>query len=525
LVLLATCANLASIFAARAADRSGELAVRMAIGASRWIVLRQLVTEALLIALAGGMAGTLAARMLLGWLSNWQPFEDFPTHMALLPDERVYLTAIGVSLASGLFFGLLPARQIWRTDVVEAIKTGHAQVESFRRFALRDVLLLVQIVACTLLVTASAVAVRGMEKAMRVPLGFSPQGVTLAEGDLSMAGYTGQNALPLQKQILEEARALPGTTSATMASYVPFGFGGSDWFVYKWGTTDFVPAHMAFDAPAFLVTPGFLNEVQMPLVAGRDFTWQDDKNAPAVAIVNEAFAHKLFGDASPIGQRFALWATAKYQIVGEVADARYFSVGERPRPMMMMSFAQGTGGFLSTTTTLVVRSQLPPDQVASALQQLLKRDAQGTPFEIQPWSVRVDRSLAAPRAITLVLSIMGLLAVIIAVTGIFGMASYSVSKRMKEQGIRIALGAERFQVMQAALGRPVLLLGCGSLLGMAAGLAASKIVARLGSFATPSDPLVLLCVGVTMVIIGAVATYVPARRTLAIDPARLLREP
>ncbi len=525
LVLLATCANLASIFAARAADRAGELAVRMAIGASRWMVLRQLLTEALLIALAGGMAGTLAGRMLLGWMSNWQPFEDYPTRMALLPDAKVYLVAIGISLASGLFFGLLPARQIWRTDVVQAIKAGHAQVESFRRFAFRDVLLLVQIVACTLLVTASAVALRGVEKAMQVPLGFNPRGLTLAEGDLSMAGYTGQSALPLQRQILEEARALPGTTSATLADYVPFGFGGAEWFVYKWGTTDFVPAHMAFAAPTFLAAPGFLEEVQMPLLAGRDFTWQDDKNAPNVAIVNETFARKLFGDASPIGQRFALWAAAQYQIVGEVADAKYFSVGEPQQPMMMMPVAQGTGSYLSTTTTLVVRSQLPPDQAALALEKLLKRDAPGTPFTVQPWGQRVERSLAPVRAVTLILSVMGLLAVVIAVTGIFGMASYSVSKRMREQGIRIALGAKRLQVMQAALGRPVLLLACGSLLGVAAGLGTSKLVARLGSFATPGDPLVLGCVCATMLTIGVAATYVPARRMLAIDPARLLREP
>jgi predicted permease len=524
LVLLAACANLASIFAARAADRAGELAVRMAIGASRWIVLRQLLAEAVLVSAAGGLAGSLAARMLLVWLSTWQPFGDFPTRLPVVPDARVYLVAVGLSLASGIFFGLMPARLIWRTDVVQAIKTGYVVTESFRRFAFRDVLLAVQIVVCTLLVTASAVAVRGMEKAMHVPLGFNPAGATVAQADLGMAGYTGDNAMPVQKRILEEARAIPGVTAAALSDNVPFGNGGSNWFVYKWGTTEFLPSHMAFAATTFVVSPEYLPAAQTPLIAGRNFTWHDDKTVPAVAIVNETFAHQLYGNKSPIGQRFALWATAKYEIVGEVPDGRYYSIGEHQRPMMLIPFTQGVGGYLTNSVSVLVRSQLPQEQVAAALGALLTREAPGTPFAVRPWSDAVDLSLTMPRAVMLVLGVLGLLAAVLALTGIFGMASYSVSKRMKEHGIRIALGAKRAQVVRTALGRPALLLCCGSAAGLVAGAMTSRIVARLGSFATPNDPLVLVSVGVAMALIGVAATWIPLRRALRIDPAQLLRE-
>jgi predicted permease len=524
LVLLAACANLAGIFAARAADRSGELAVRMAIGASRWIVLRQLLAEAVLISLTGGLLGSLLACELLQSLSRWRPFLDFPIRLLVVPDARVYLVAIALSLASGVFFGLLPARQVWRTDVVQAIKTGYVWMESFRRFALRDVLLVIQIVVCTLLVTASAVAIRSMQRAMHVTLGINPQGVTVAQADLSMGGYASDSALPVQKRMLEQVRAMTGVTSATISDNMPFGMGGSEWFVYHWGTTDFVPAHMAFAATTFQVAPGYLQTVQTPLLAGRDFTWHDDKNAPNVAIVNQTFARMLYGKSSPIGQKFALWETAKYQIVGEVEDGKYHSVGEKPEPMMMMPLAQGVGGNMSTVATLLVRSRLPQDQVASALHRSLSREAPGTPFTVRSWSDSIDLSLIPLRAITMVLGVMGLLAAVLAMTGIFGMASYAMARRMKEQGIRIALGAGRPQVMQAVLGRPLLLLVCGSILGLGAGLLTSRVIARLGSLATPSDPLVMFSVCLAMILIGVVATWIPARRMLAIDPAQLLRE-
>ncbi|MGC2299879.1 MAG: ABC transporter permease [Acidobacteriaceae bacterium] len=523
LVLVATCANLASIFAARAADRSSELAVRMAIGASRWMVARQLLTEAVIIALAGGVVGSCVAQVLLSALSTSRVMGDFPTHFPITPDVRVYLMAIGLSLASGIFFGLLPSRQVWRTDVVQAIKSGYVPSESFRRFAFRDLLLTIQIVVCTFLVTASLVAVRSMVRAMRTPLGFEPDGVMLAQADLQTAGYTKANALPVQKQLLEAAQAMPGTTAAAVTDSVPFK-GEGDWFVYRWGTTEFLPSHMAFAAPTFVTLPGYFRTAQVPLLAGRDFTWDDDAKAPRVAIVNQTFARMLYGKTPAVGQRFALWATAKYQVVGVAADGKTESVGEDPQPEMFIPMQQGIGEVMQTSTTVMVRSKLPEDQVAAMLQRTVSGVAPGAPWVVQPWSDAVMVSLLPSRMATEALGVMGLLAALLAVTGIFGMASYSVSRRMKEQGIRMALGAQRRQVMESILRRPVLLLVVGSAIGMGAGIAASQVMAYLISLATPRDPVVLGFVLLAMLLVGLAATWIPARRALRIDPARLLRE-
>lgn len=523
LVLLAACANLANIFAARAADRSSELAIRLAIGASRWIVLRQLLTEAIIISMVGGLLGSFFARLLLGVLSGWQLFGDFPTHFLIVPDVRVYAVAVALSIASGILFGILPARQVWRTDVVQSIKSGYQFNQSFRRFAFRDVLLIVQIVVCTLLVTASLGAVHGMIRALHVPLGFEPDGVTLAHGDLRMGGHSGERALPVQKRLLDAVATIPGISSVAVSDSVPFQ-GGGEWFVYRWGTTEFLPSHMAFPATTYLVFPGYLHTAQTPLLSGRDFTWHDDSKSPRVAIVNQTFARKLYGNSAAIGRRFALWATAKYEVVGIVEDGKYSSVGEDPQPTMFIPLAQGMGEVMSSDVTILVRSPLPQDQVTAALHRTLNGLEPDVPFRVRSWSDAVDLSLAPARAATAVLGVMGLLASMLAITGIFGMASYSVSKRMKEHGIRMALGAQRLEVMRSTLQRPVLLLLCGSSAGIVGGLLTSRFLAHLISFATASDPLVMLAVLLIMIFLGLLGGWIPARRALTIDPSRLLRE-
>jgi predicted permease len=523
LVLLAACVNLASIFAARAADRSGELAIRVAIGSSRWHILRQLLIEAVVISIAGGIVGTFFAWLLLRALSHWHPFGDFPTHFLISPDHRVYVVAMALSIVSGLLFGLLPARQIWNTDVLQTIKTGTLQSETFRGFALRDILLVVQIAVCTLLVTTSLVAARGMKRTLQVPLGLHPHNVTVAQTELRMAGYSGEQSVPLVKRMIDAASAIPGVTAASGADFVPFQ-GSGNWFVYRWGTTEFLPSHTAFAASTFLISPGYLHTAGTRLMAGRDFTWHDDKSTPGVAIINETFARMLFGNQSAIGQRFMLWATAKYEVVGVVEDGKYGSLVEDPQPVMFFPVTQGPGGLLPTRAVVIVRSELPQDQITAELRKAVTGIEPNVPYTIAPWDDFVDRSMIPARAAAVVLSIMGMLAAMLAVTGIFGMASYSVSKRLKEQGIRIALGAQHIQVMRSTLGKPAMLLLIGSALGLILGVFTSSLMSHLVAYATPRDPLILAGVLLTMLLLGLLATFIPARRTLAIDPAQLLRE-
>ena len=523
LVLLAACANLASIFTVRANDRTAELAVRLAIGSGRWTLAWQLLTESVLLSFAGGIIASAFAALLLRAVSSWQPFGEYPTRLLASPDVRVYSLAVLISVASGVLFGLLPVRLVWRTDVVQALKAGYREGRTFRRVGIRDALLLLQIVVCTLLVTASLVSVRGIRRALHAPLGFTPQGITLAQGDTHMAGYTGNKALVVQKGMLVAAQTMPGMTAAALADSVPF-LGGGDWFIYRDGTTEFVPAHMAFDTATFAISPEYLQVAGTPLLAGRNFTWHDEARSPLVAIVNETFAQKLFGSGSAVGQHFSMWQGARYEVVGVVADGRYEALTEAPRPMMLVPFAQGVGGTPSTNVTVLVRSRLPQNQTVAALQQRLANKDPEVPLSLSAWDDAVDLSLTPVRAASAVLGVMGGLAAVLAGTGIFGMAAYAVSTRRKEQGIRMALGAQRVQVAAALLKRPVALLLCGSVAGVGVGLLLSGLMAHLIAFATPHDPFILLGVLVTMTLLGVAATWVPARRALAIHPAGLLRE-
>jgi predicted permease len=523
LVLLAACANLAGIFAARAADRSSELAIRLAIGASRWTVVRQLLTEAVLLSLIGGIGGTFVARVLLGMLAHWRP-GDFPTHFLIAPDLRVYLVAIFLSIACGVVFGILPARQVWNTDVVRAVRSGYVFAGSFRRFAVRDALLFVQIIVCTLLVGSSLVALLGMARTLRVPLGINPRGVILAQVDLKVAGVPDARSRLIQKRLLDTAAGLPGVTAAATSDYVPFA-GAGGWAVWSWDTTPLLLSNAAFDAITYSVSPGYFQVAGTRLLSGRDFTADDKLGSPVVAIVNETFARRLFGTTRAVGKRFKLFDPAGFEIIGVVEDGKYISATEEPEPAVFIAYAQGIGQYVvSSPITVLVRSPMPQHQVIRELHRALSQIISTAPISIQPWSDPIDRSMMSVRTATIVLAVLGLMAALLAVTGIFGMASYSVSKRMREHGIRIALGAQRFQVMRAMLARPVLILLCGSSIGIFGAVLAAGILAHLISLATTRDPLVLACVALTMMLLGLIATWIPARRALAIDPARLLRD-
>ena len=521
LVLLAACANLGSIFAARAADRSRELTIRLAVGSSRWNVLRQLQTESVLVSLLGGTVGGFFATALLQGLSRWQPFAEFPIHVTVFPDAKVYAVALLLSLGSGILFGLLPARQIWRTDASQAMKSGANAMTSFHRFTLRDVLLCVQIALCTLLVTASLVALRGMERSLHAPLGFHPQGVMLAETDLNMAGYAEAQWLPVQKRMIEEASRIPGASAAGIADRTMMGTDCcGDEGVFRIGTTDFRKG--VFEAHNFSLSPGYLKAAGTRLLTGRDFTWHDDATSPEVVIVNATFARMMFGNAPAVGRHFLLFRGAHpKEIIGVVEDGKYQSLTEGPQPAMFFPLAQEVN---SNDTVLVVRSKLPPTEMAAALDRTLTGIDPNLPLTIQSWPDALGLALFPARVATAALGIMGLLAAMLAVTGIFGMAAYSVSKRMKELGIRIALGAQPAQLMRSALGRPLVLLLTGSMAGLILGALASRLLSQIVYDATPRDPIVMGGVLLTMALLGLLATWIPARRALHIDPNQLLHE-
>jgi predicted permease len=521
LILLAACANLGSVFAARAADRSREIALRMALGSKRQYILRQLFTEAILVSLAGGIIGMAGAVVILRVLSAWRPIPGIPINVPVNPDMKTYALALLLALVSGFLFGLVPVRQVLRADPWQIIRSGSSAAGRWRRFTLRDALLGTQIAICAVLITASLVAVRGLARSLQSNYGFDPQGAMLVKTDLHMGGYEGDQQVQMQRRMLDAAAAIPGVTAVGYSDRLPLGMGGNDSSVFADSTTDYRPKNTIADAQQFGVSPDYFRAAGTAILAGRTFTLHDEAKAPLVAVVNREFARKVFGSVEKaIGGHYKRWGGKRVEVVGVVEDGKYETLTETPQPAMFYSFLQQPSG----TTWIFVRSQHAPEEIAGALQQSLRRLDPALPLEITSWNTQLDSALFAARVATVSLGVLGLLGAMLAITGIFGMASHAVSKRLRELGIRIALGANRREVLGAALGRAFRLLAIGSLAGIILGVLATRVLSYIVYQATPKDPIVLGGVILAMLAVGLVAAFIPARHALAVDPMILLRE-
>jgi len=523
LILLAACSNLGSLFAARAADRSRELALRVALGSSRHRILRQLLTEATLISLAGGAVGLSGSVAILRRLSVWQPFPQFPVQVPVNPDAKVYLVALALALVSGLLFGIVPVRQVLNTNPYEIVKVGSAGVRG-RRVTLRDILLVLQISICAVLITSSIVAVRGLARSMHSNFGFEPQNAMIADTGLGMAGYSGDRESAMQRRMIDAMKTIPGVQSAASINWAPLSGGANSWNVFTDEAKSLKPSSAAAGPYWYNISPDYFQAAGTTLLAGRTFTWQDDKNAPLVAVVNCEFARKLFGsDKDAVGKHFqvALGADIKrIEVVGLVVDGKYQNLTEEQAPAVFVPLLQEP----MSQTYLVVRSNGDPQQLAAAMRGRLHDLDEALPVNIQTWTQLMTAILFPARISTVALGILGMMGAMLSITGIFGMAAYSVSRRIKELGIRMALGAQRKEVLQAALGRPLKLLAFGSIAGLVLGILATKILANIVYQATPRDPLVLAGVVLAMALVGLVATWVPAQRAISVDPLILLRE-
>jgi predicted permease len=516
LVLVAACANLASLFAARAADRTLERALRIALGATPWRLVRQLITEAMVVSMLGGAAGLLTASLLLGALNRWQsPYG----HVAVSVDARVYLAALTFTLVSALLFGMIPARQVWQSSPLQAMKGGAAEPMPRRRFALRDLLLGAQIAICMLLVTASLVAVRGMVRMRHAPLGFQPEGVMLAEMDLSLVEPGGDEPLEKKKAMIEAVRNIPGVAAAGTVNRVPLTGGLRGVPVFQPGTTELTLDNSVLAPYVFTISPGYLEAAGTRLRRGRDFSWQDTTGTPYVAIVNQTFARKMWGDTPAIGQRFVLRGRLT-EVVGVAEDGKYHNMQESPQPVVHLSLSQNE----PSNVIFVARSRRAMNEMAATLERTLSGLEPNALVNVRSWPDVLGGMLFPARTATISLGVMGLLAAMLAVTGIFGIAAYNVSHRMKELGIRVALGARTKYVMSAAVGRPIVLLGVGSLTGLLSGIFASRLLGQIVYQANPMDPVVLGGAVLTMALLGIAASAIPALRALAVDPSKLMRE-
>ena len=518
LVLLTACTNLASMFTARASDSQRELAVRVAIGASRGRVVRQVLTETLLLSLAGGCAGYLLASLISSALSRWRAPMDFPVQMSVNPDWRVFLFALAGSVIAAALFGSAPALRASHTDPNAALR-GVSAPWGRSRLAFRDVLVVVQVGLCFVLISASFLSLRGLRQALQMNLGFQPQQVTTVAFELGLAGYSQDRGRAFQRQALEAIRQLPGVQSASYSNSVPLSIDQSHTSVYPADKTGLRPSDR-IEVVYYQVSPEFFATIGTPLLAGREFTWHDDSKSPSVAIVNLAFAKRVFHGENPVGKTFPGYGGRPIEVIGIVADGKYESLTESQQPVLFWSILQN----YNSTTTLEVKSSLPPLQMVSQVRSAIaKVDPELPLYGAGGLEQMLGFAFLPTRAAAVALSAFGVLAIVLAATGIHGLVAYAVSKRTHEIGIRMAIGARPMQILRIILGRTALLLLCGSLVGFALALAVGQIMTSIVYESQPRDPLVILSVWLAIALVGLFASWSPARRATRVDPLVALR--
>ena len=525
IVLFAACANLGSLFAARTADRTREIAIRLAVGSSRWRVLRQVLVEALVISVFGGAWACGLAWIALNRLAAWHPPTDYPMKFLVQPQPSLVLLALLIAVLAAVLFGVTPLRQIFKANPNDAIKSAGTQSGAGRRWALRDVLLAAQIGLCCVTITAAFVALRGLRRTLTLDLGLNPMNAVLTKFDLNQAGYSGESAEHFQRHLLEKVSQLPGVEAAGYAQSTPLTDQGA-MPVYAQQTVDFRPTNRAFQTYFYDVSPGYFTAAATPLLEGRDIRFTDAAKMPAVAIVNQQFARSMFQTEHAVGRYFKDSSGLPIQIVGIVADGKYFLPSEDPQETAFFSILQRP----STATSLIVRTK--PDSTGTATNDMAAtvrktiRDLDpGVPIQASSeWRSQLAMSFFPAQVATIALGLFGAFGLLLSITGTFGLASYTVSKRIRELSIRVALGAQARQVLAAALGRMLVLLAGSSLAGLLLGVAASKVLSVIVFQATAQDPLVLAAVALTMLLTGCLSVAAPVRRALHVDPANVLRE-
>jgi predicted permease len=521
IVLLAACANLGSLFAARTADRTREIAIRMAIGSSRWRIVRQLLVEAFVISIVGGVCACGLSWIALTGLAAWHPPTDYPIKFSVMPQPSLIVLALLISVFSGVLFGVMPLRQIFKADPNEAIKNGGGQRSAGgRRWALRDVLLAVQIALCCVTITAAFVSLRGLGRAMKMDLGIKPEHAVITKFELSQAGYSSEAADRFQRRLLERVLQLPGVKAAGYANTPPFG-DVSTTSVFTQDTTELKPSNKVFDTYFFDVSPGYFNAAGTPLLAGRDVSFTDTTKTPAVAVVNQEFVRHLFHSDQGIGRYFKNRHGVQIQIVGIVADGKYLSFSEDPQAAAFYPISQQA----TTATSIIVRPQGDTAAMETGVRRVVRDLDPTIPIrESSEWKSQLAMNFFPSQVATVALGLFGAFGLLLSIAGTFGLASYTVSKRMRELSIRVALGAQAKQILSAALGRMLLLLAAGSVVGMVLGVAASRLLSAIVYQATAQDPFVLAAVALTLLLTGALSVTGPVRRALHVDPANVLRE-
>jgi putative ABC transport system permease protein len=517
LVLLIACANVANLLLARASVRRREIAVRLALGASRRRLVRQLLTESLLLALLGAVAGLILTQWTAGMLPRFFAPGDLDG-VDFSFDWRVLAFTLGVALITGVVFGLVPALQATRLNLIPSLKdeTG-SYGQRLRRLALRNVLVISQLALSLVLLICAGLFVRGLRHAVQSDLGFAANNLLEASIETEGANLNEQQSEAFYQQTLERVSGLPGVQSATLVAFVPLSGGG-----YRRGTA--IEGYQRqpnedTEINSNIIGPNYFNTMGIPIVAGRDFNAQDRTGSPAVVIVNEVLARRYLG-GNALGKRLRFGSGQFREIVGVVRNAKYRNLREEPLPFIYTPFAQEP----QSGMTLIVRTAGDPSALLGAVRNEVGAINKDVPlFAVQTMTQRIGSQLATDRVIAVLLSVFGGCALLLAAIGIYGVVGYAVAQRTHEIGIRIALGADQRDILKLIVSQGMVLTAIGAGIGLVLALAATQLLKSLLFGISATDPLTFVSVVVVLVGVALLACYLPARRAMKVDPLVALR--
>lgn len=520
LVLALACANVTNLLLARAVGRRREVAIRLSLGASRGRLIRQFLTESLVLAVLAGIAGMLVTYSTSGLLMAFVPPVDIPIDLGLRLDLSTFGFACAISLLTGVVFGLVPALQASTPDTVHALKEEAGRSASGGPTArrVRAALVVGQVAVCLILLISAALFARSLNAAGALNPGFDPSHQALTSIDLDANSYAPAAGLQLQRGLIERVSALPGVLSATLAHALPLGFTGNN--STRVAIDGYVPGpteeiSLLYNA----VAERYFATMKIPLVAGREFGPQDGPDSERVLVISETMARRYWPQGNAMDGRVRL-SNAWHRVVGIAHDIKYRTLNEQPRPLMYLALPQHYDGIV----TIQARTQGDPAASIGALREVVRSlDANLPVFGARTFTEHAQTAVFPQRMGASLLSVMGIVALLLATVGLYGVISYAVGQRRSEMGIRLALGATPGDLQRMVVAQGAWLTGVGIVIGLAASLAAAPLLRSMLPGITPSDPVTFVAVPLGLTIVALVAAWIPARRAAATDPAVALR--
>lgn len=520
LVLLIACANLANLLLAQAASREKEIGLRAALGASQGRVIQQLLTESMVLALISAVVGVAIAYGGRAVLWSFRPPFILDGDVDLSFDSHVLFFTLGVALLTALMIGVVPAIKVAKPNLIEALKVGgRSGTVGWTRSPIRSLLVVAEIALALVALVGAGLFIRSMQNAQRIDLGFESNNLFVFAFDLGALHYEEGRAQQYFRAAIERAKAVPGVESATIASNFPLG-GGLGRTVFPEGQ-DEASGYRGTLTQLDDVAPNYFATLHIPLVAGREFTDADRKDTNPVAIIDEAMANQFWPGQNAVGKRFHFFGeTQLREVVGVVRNTVINTIGEEPQPLAYLPLTQD----YAPAVTLQVRTRGRPESViAAARGQVQSLDTNLALTNLNTIGELIDQGLWAPRVGAALLAVFGVLALLLAIVGVYGVLSYSVNQQTREIGIRMAMGAETRGVLSLIVGQGMRLAGAGLAVGLAVAFAAMRVLSSLLYGVSAHDPLTFAGVTLVLATAAVLGCYIPARRATKVDPITALR--